>query len=67
MKRLPLATLLGVLCFVVLSTVTLHRVVADNTQSNQQTVRSNKTIVNPDGTVMVETNTRKVLMEGIPF
>ena len=58
MKRIPLATLLGVLCFVVLSIFTQHRAAAD--RSNQQTAqapdqslsnRSNKTIVNDDGTI----------------
>ena len=56
MKRLPLATLLGVLCFVVLSIFTQHRAAADRTQSNQapdQTLiqRTKKTIANADGTI----------------
>ena len=53
MKRLPLTTLLGVLCFVVLSIFTQHRATAERTQANQQTdqTRSNKTIVKNDGTV----------------
>ena len=55
MKRIPLAALLGVLC---LSIFTQHRAAAD--RSNQQTAqapdqslsnRSNKTIVNDDGTI----------------
>ena len=64
MKRIPLATLLGVLCFALLSTFT--RAAADrisqqqSSPSNQQTgqaldqtlnKRSNKTIVNDDGTI----------------
>lgn len=50
MKRLPLITLLGVLCFVVLSIFTQHRAAADRTQSNHQAdqAQSNKTIVNND-------------------
>ena len=48
MKRLPLATLLGVLCFVVLSIFTQHRAAADHTPDQ---TRSRKTIVNPNGTI----------------
>lgn len=53
MKRLPLATLLGVLFFALLATFTQHRAVADHTQSNQQTdqIRSNRTILNDNGTI----------------
>lgn len=60
MKRIPLATLLGILCFAVLSTFTQHRAAADRTaqqQSSQQTAqapdqtRTNRTIVNADGTI----------------
>ena len=63
MKRIPLASLLGVLCFSILSTFTLHRAAANRQQqsfeSNQQTAqaldqmaqRSNKTVVNADGTI----------------
>ena len=65
MKRIPLAALLGVLCFAVLSTLT-QRAAADrisqqqSSQSNQQTghapdqppaKRPNKTIVKDDGTI----------------
>ncbi|HEX5601892.1 MAG TPA: hypothetical protein VFX63_05045, partial [Pyrinomonadaceae bacterium] len=55
MKRLPLATLLGVLCFVVLSIFTQHRAAADHTQSNQapDQTRSNRTNVNDGGTITV--------------
>lgn len=49
MKRLPFATLLGVLCFAVLSIFTQHRAAADRDQT--PTTRSNKTVVNPDGTI----------------
>lgn len=53
MKRLPLATLLGVLCFVVLSIFTQHRAAADHTQSIQTPAqtRSNRTNVNDNGTI----------------
>ena len=66
MKRIPLATLLGVLCFAVLSIFTQHRAAADriaqqqSSDANQQTVqapdqtftqRSTKTIVNDDGKI----------------
>ena len=66
MKRIPLATLLGVLSFAVLSTFIQHRAAAghisqqQSSQSNQQTgqapdqtptKRSNRTIVNENGTI----------------
>ena len=53
MKRIPLATLLGVLCFAVISTFTQHRAAADHSQQTGETPinRSNKTVVNDDGTV----------------
>jgi len=49
-KRLPLATLLGVLCFALLSIFTQYRASADHTTGPDQT-RSNKTMVNADGTI----------------
>lgn len=49
MKRLPLATLLGVLSFAVFSIFTQHRAAADRDQT--PTTRSNKTVVNADGTI----------------
>ena len=49
MKRIPLAALLGVLCFVVLSIFTQHRAAADRPGQQDQT--SNKRIVNDDGTI----------------
>jgi len=48
-KRLPLATLLGVLCFAVLSIFTQHRAAADRDQT--PTTHSNKTVINADGTI----------------
>jgi len=48
-KRLPFATLLGVLCFAVLSIFTQQRAAADRDQT--PTTRSNKTVVNANGTV----------------
>jgi subtilisin family serine protease len=48
-KRLPLATLLGVLCFALLSIFTQHRVAADHDQTPTQ--RTNKTVVNDNGTI----------------
>ncbi|HKY44385.1 MAG TPA: S8 family serine peptidase, partial [Pyrinomonadaceae bacterium] len=62
MKRILLALLPGVLSFSILSTFTQHRAAAgrirqqQSSQSNQQTAqtpvqRSNKTIVNADGTI----------------
>ena len=53
MKRIPLATLLGVLCFAVLSIFTQHRTAADRLGQQDQTLikRPNKTIVKDDGTI----------------
>jgi subtilisin family serine protease len=48
-KRLPLAALLGVLCFCILSIFT-YRVAADHTPQTGET-RSNKTVVNDNGTI----------------
>ena len=60
MKRIPLAALLGVLCFSLLSTFTQHRAAADRMAQQQsgqapdQTMikRPDKTIVNADGTTV---------------
>jgi len=53
-KRIPLATLLGVLCFAVLSIFTQQRAAADRTgqqQSSQDKTLTKRTIVNPDGKI----------------
>ncbi len=67
MKRIPQATLLGVLCFAVFAAFTQHRAAADRTgqqqssQANQQRgqapdqtpiKRPNRTVINDDGTTV---------------
>ncbi|HSE18108.1 MAG TPA: Ig-like domain-containing protein [Pyrinomonadaceae bacterium] len=54
MKRIPLAALLGVLCFAVLSVFTQHRTAADHLAQQQS---NQKTIVNDNGTITVSDNT----------
>lgn len=54
MKRIPLATLLGVLCFAVISIFTQNRVAADRAeqqQSSQGQTPTKRTTVNADGTI----------------
>ncbi len=64
MKRIPLAALLGVLCFAALS-IFIQRAAADRTRQQQQqtaqapdqSTRMNKTTVNADGTITVSDET----------
>jgi subtilisin family serine protease len=78
LKRIPLAIVLGVLCFAALSIFSQHRAAANRAsrqpagQQDQQTgqpsseIRSEKSIVNADGTISIEQEGKADDVEFVP-